>query len=386
MLSPSSTGGHVVICRRALELPPATLHALDGLPRTVYFDTETTGLSTGAGTVIFLAGLARREGANLVVTQYLLPDYPHEHALLAVVVEGLMASDRLVSYNGRSFDIPILLSRLALHQRAIADAVRRVPHDDLLSPARRLWRRRLGSARLAAVELGVLGIRRTSDCPSAEVPGRYLSYVRGASPSVLSAVLDHNAQDVVSLALLDARIVELTDGAWRTAPEVDPRGMALELLRRGRRDEAVELLDRAAAEAVDELGALPVRRLAARLLVAAGDPDRAEQLWRSATRRASVAAATAWIEIAAVRERHRRDLRGALDAATAAARVLDLALALGRGGTISEIGRARLRVDARLRRLRGRVRASERTTRTTRTRRGAPREPAPHRRAPPAPA
>ena len=113
MLSPSSTGGRVVICRRALELPPATLCALDGLPRTVYFDTETTGLSTGAGTVIFLAGLARREGANLVVTQYLLPDYPHEHALLAVVVEGLMASDRLVSYNGRSFDIPILLSRLA---------------------------------------------------------------------------------------------------------------------------------------------------------------------------------------------------------------------------------------------------------------------------------
>ena len=229
----------------------------------------------------------------------------------------------------------------------------------------------------------MLGIRRTSDCPSAEVPGRYLSYVRGASPSVLSAVLDHNAQDVVSLALLDARIVELTDGAWRTAPEVDPRGMALELLRRGRRDEAVELLDRAAAEAVDELGALPVRRLAARLLVAAGDPDRAEQLWRSATRRASVAAATAWIEIAAVRERHRRDLRGALDAATAAARVLDLALALGRGGTMSEIGRARLRVDARLRRLRGRVRASERATVTGR---GAPRAAVPHRDAPPAPA
>jgi hypothetical protein len=100
--------------------------------------------------------------------------------------------------------------------------------------------------------------------------------------------------------------------------------------------------------------------VASRFLVAAGELDRAEALWNAGTRRASLDAAAAWLEIARIRERHRGDLPGALDAAAAASRVLDLAFALGRGGGMRAIGDVRLRVDARLRRLRRWVAAAER--------------------------
>jgi hypothetical protein len=148
---------------------------------------------------------------------------------------------------------------------------------------------------------------------------------------------------------------------------LDPRGMALDLLRSGEVDDAIELVDCAQATAADPAEANALRRVASRLLLARGNVERAEDLWRQGTRRASVDAAGAWIEVARIRERHRHDLPGALEAAAAASRVLDLALALGRGGSLSDIGRARLRVERRLRRLRRWTAAAERrAARTTR--------------------
>ena len=342
-----------------MRLGPRTVDALAGLEPARYFDTETTGLSTAAGTLLFLGGVAQVESGTLVVRQYLLPDQPHEAALLDRLLDAL-AGRRLVTYNGRAFDVPLLAGRLRLH--GLAASLSRLPgrHDDLLADARRLWRRTLGGARLADVESGVLGIRRTSDCPSFEIPGRYLAYLRGAPPRVLVEVLDHNAQDVVSLALIDARLRELEAGGWRHEQGFDRRGMALQLLRRERVADALELLDRALHEAVDEVEAVGLRRLAARMLLAAGLTERAEEVWRAGTRRASVAAALSWVEIARIRERSCGDVAGALAAAEAASRTLDLALALGRGGGMGDIGRARLRVESRRRRLARRVNAANR--------------------------
>jgi hypothetical protein len=232
-------------------------------------------------------------------------------------------------------------------------------HDDLLPVARRLWRRPLGRVRLADVESGVLGVQRGSDCASSEVPARYFGYLRGGSPEPLAAVLDHNLQDIVSLARLEAWIVLLRDGAWRTSGPLDHGGLALELLRSGDTDSAGEVLQHALAGAPRGDGHR-LRRMAARLLVAAGHVDRAESIWREGTRAGSVDAAWSWVEVARLRERQQGDLRGALDAVRAASRVLDLAFALGRGGGIEEIARARLVVDRRFRRLRRWVAAAER--------------------------
>jgi hypothetical protein len=254
----------------------------------------------------------------------------------------------------------MLAARLTFHglfreQATVPDA-----HDDLLPTARRLFRRPLGGARLADVEAGVLGVRREVDCPGSEVPARYFGYLSGGSPDILAVVLDHNFQDVVSLALLEAELARLRAGGWRDAAVLDPRGMALDLLRAGAVDDALELVESAQAIAADPAEANALRRVASRLLLATGEVERAEDLWRIGTRRASVDAATAWIEVARIRERHRHDLAGALAAATAASRVLDLALALGRGGSLDAIGRTRLLVESRVRRLRRWVAAADR--------------------------
>jgi uncharacterized protein len=353
-------GGTVLLVERRVASPPGVAVSLGRLRRTCYFDTETTGLSTGAGTVIFLAGLGWLGTEQIVVRQYLLPDYPHEAALLRRVAAELAGAERVVTYNGRAFDLPMLASRLTVHglfeeQAALPDA-----HDDLLPVARRLWRRRLGGARLSQVESGVLGVRRESDVAGGDVPGRYFDYLRGGSPQLLADVLDHNLQDVVSLALLEAEVLRLRAGAWRDATVLDPHGMAIELLRLGAAAEALELLEAGLEACGDPAEASTLRRLATRLLLAAGESGRAEALWRDGTRRASLEAATAWIEVARIRERHRDDLVGALEAASAASRVLDIAFALGRGGGPQALGAVRLRVESRLRRLRRWVAAADR--------------------------
>jgi uncharacterized protein len=353
-------GGTALVIERSVPIPPAAAAALAGLPAASYFDTETTGLSTGAGTVIFLAASARLDGERIRVRQFLLPDYPHEPALLRALTAELRSVERLVTYNGRAFDLPMLAARLTVHglfrdQATVPDA-----HDDLLPLARRLFRRPLGGARLADVEAGVLGVRRISDCAGSEVPARYFGYLAGGSPDILAEVLDHNFQDVVSLALLEAEVCRLRGGGWRDARVLDPRGMALDLLRLGAVDDALDLVETAQAESTDPTEANALRRVAARLLIGIGEVDRAEELWTLGTRRASVDAAAAWVEVARIRERHRGDLRGAMEAAAAASRVLDVAFALGRGGSLAEVGRTRLTVERRLRRLRRWVEAAER--------------------------
>jgi len=352
--------GTVLIVERSVAVPFGTASALVGLEPAAYFDTETTGLSTGAGTVIFLAGVARLSGDRVRVTQYLLPDYPYEPPLLRAVAADLASSPRIVTYNGRTFDLPMLAARLTFHGLFREQASLPAAHDDLLPDARRLFRRPLGGARLADVEAGVLGVRRASDCAGSEVPARYFGYLRGGSPDILAEVLDHNLQDVVSLALLEAEMCRLRAGGWRKAPILDPRGMALELLRAGAVDDALELVETAQAVAGDPAEANALRRVASRLLIALGQVDRAEQLWTLGTRRASVDAAGAWIEVARIRERHRGDLPGAMEAAAAASRVLDIAFALGRGGSMRDVGRTRIAVERRLRRLRRWVSAAER--------------------------
>ena len=357
--------GTVLVVERSIPAPPAVSESLASLAApAAYFDTETTGLSTGAGTVIFLAGIARVAGGHVTVRQYLLPDYPHEPPLLRAVANDLADAQRLVTYNGRTFDLPMLTARLTFHGLFREQANLPATHDDLLPIARRLFRRPLGSARLADVESGVLGVTRTSDCAGSEVPARYFGYLRGGSPDILAQVLDHNFQDVVSLAMLEAELCALRAGGWREARVLDPRGMALDLLRSGAVEDALELVEGAQASMTDPAEANALRRVASRLLIGLGEVERAEQLWTLGTRRASVDAAGAWIEVARIRERHRGDLRGARDAAAAASRVLDIAFALGRGGSISEVGRARVTVERRLRRLSRWVAAAERRART----------------------
>lgn len=204
--------------------------------RLCFFDTETTGLSGGVGNQVFLTATAWRVPAGLCVRQFVLGDPVFEDAFLEAVAEDLSASDALVSYNGRSFDCPVLEGRLVLSRRD-TDCLRR-PHLDLLHPARRVFRARLGQCNLQNVEAMVLGQDRGDDIPGFLIPERYFAYLRGRDPEVLRDVVAHNRQDVVSLSLLLDHLVEVVAGRLAAHP-LDRMGAGRLLEAAGFHEEAV---------------------------------------------------------------------------------------------------------------------------------------------------
>jgi uncharacterized protein len=177
----------------------------------LYFDTETTGLA-GAGVMVFLAGTAKFEGSTVVLRQYLLPAPNFEGGLLGGLAKDLAGAGALVSYNGKSFDIPVLENRYILSR--MRPTFRSLPHLDLLHPNRRLFRGTFDSHKLTRMEVELLGFVREQDCPSAEVPERYFKFQRSGDPTHILPVLRHNAWDILSLVALTAHLADVCDGGF----------------------------------------------------------------------------------------------------------------------------------------------------------------------------
>jgi uncharacterized protein YprB with RNaseH-like and TPR domain len=176
--------------------------------RMVFMDTETTGLAGGTGTLAFLVGMGSYMEGGFRLRQYFLADPAGEAALLEDALAEMEAGSALVTYNGRAFDVPILQARAALRLRRF-DALAGFPHLDLLPHARRLWKRRLESCSLGSIERAVLGVRRSrEDVPGSLIPTLYREYLQSGDSRPLSGVMYHNAQDILSLAVLAADIVE----------------------------------------------------------------------------------------------------------------------------------------------------------------------------------
>jgi len=164
-----------------------------------FLDTETTGLAGGAGTLIFLVGVGRFVDDRFVLRQYFLRDPAEEEGMLEALRQDLEAAAGFVTFNGRSFDLPLLENRYVIGMRR-RWGLTSWPHLDLLPPARRLWRRQLPNCALSTIEQHVLGIARAeADVPGAEIPGMYLDYLRTGDASPLARVVYHNEIDVLSL-------------------------------------------------------------------------------------------------------------------------------------------------------------------------------------------
>jgi hypothetical protein len=151
--------------------------------RTIFIDLETTGLSGGAGTVAFLVGCGYFDLGAFQVRQFLLTSHASERALLHAVAEFFKGTDLIVSYNGKTFDVPVMETRWLFHRLQMP--LDNVPHFDVLHPARRLWRARSGSAdaddggcRLSTLERALFGFRRVGDVPGGEIPGRFFQFLR----------------------------------------------------------------------------------------------------------------------------------------------------------------------------------------------------------------
>ena len=159
---------------------------------------------------IFLAGVARFEGSLLKLRQYLLPGPQFEGGLLGGLASELSGAAALVSYNGKSFDLPLLESRYILSRAR--PTFRQLPHLDLLHPNRRLFKGEFDSHKLTHMERELLEFEREQDCPSSEVPERYFRFQRSGDPTHILPVLRHNAWDVLSLVALAAHLGDVCDG------------------------------------------------------------------------------------------------------------------------------------------------------------------------------
>lgn len=186
----------------------------------LFFDTETTGLSGGAGNTVFLLGYSRIEGDSVVVRQHFLPSPHAEATLYHSFLEQAHLSSHLVTFNGKSFDWPQVRTRHTL----VRDQVPALPtfgHLDLLHGARRLWKEELESCRLAIIEQEKLGVRREDDLPGYLAPIRYFDFLHAKDPEVIEGVLRHNEGDVLSLITLYIHISRLLleQGEVAASPE-----------------------------------------------------------------------------------------------------------------------------------------------------------------------
>jgi uncharacterized protein len=173
----------------------------------LFLDTETTGITGGTGTYPFMVGIAWWDAGGLEVEQLFMRNYSDEHSLLVALAERIAERPVLVTFNGKSFDWPLLETRYRMTRSIHPPALR--AHLDFLHPARNLWRLRIGSTRLAELELKVLGWNRGSDMNSWMIPQLYFDYLRGGPPEPLLPIFHHNQMDLRGLAALAARTLSL---------------------------------------------------------------------------------------------------------------------------------------------------------------------------------
>ena len=197
------------------EIDPAALSLLaPGAPKEVrdprqwlFLDTETTGLAGGTGTYPFLVGIAWWDAGGLEVEQFFMREQSEEHSVLVALAERMAERRVLVTFNGKSFDWPLLETRFRMTRAIKLPAPR--AHIDFLHPARNLWRLRLGSVRLQDLEKHVLGWNRGADVMSELIPSIYFDFLRGGSPDPLVPIFHHNQMDLRGLAGLASRVLAL---------------------------------------------------------------------------------------------------------------------------------------------------------------------------------
>ncbi len=230
-------------------------HGVD-LRRAVFLDTETSGLAGGTGTVVFLLGLARIEAASLIIRQYHLTRFSAEARMLDLAGQWLRDADALVTFNGKSFDVPLLATRHRMC--ALHDPLARLAHLDLLHPTRRAFANRWGDCRLISAERKLLHFEREDDVPGSMAPLAWFSWLQRKDPEGLIGIARHNRWDVLSLAALIPALAaaHAEPGAW----EADVLAIARAHLARNQYEKSLALL-REHQPMLDEAGLLELARL-----------------------------------------------------------------------------------------------------------------------------
>ena len=260
--------GPAVLRQDVIPLP-----SLDPHPGNVaYIDTETTGLAGGSGTLAFVAAVARPISCGLRVAQIFLPQPGMEPAFLEALRDEVAAADEIATFNGGSFDLPLLRTRWVMAR--MPGELTDIPHVDLLTLVRALYRHRLETCTLRMVEERVLGYERDDPIPSALVPDAYFDYLRAGSLEFLEPALEHNRLDVISLVHLHSRLLLRLQGE-ADMDAADWLALGRHRFRRGARADGWRALRNATSfadgEASTTAGLLISRRLLRRGLIATAE-------------------------------------------------------------------------------------------------------------------
>jgi uncharacterized protein len=285
--------------------------------RVLYLDTETTGLSGGTGTYAWLVGIGHFIDGGFRLRQYFQTDFGQERALLRALSDYLVHFDAIVTFNGKTFDLPLLETRFTINgisKRAQPQTdVRRLPHLDLLHPARRIYKDRFSSCRLGELEQQVLGLVRHEDVPGWEIPALYFRYVRNRRFRAVLPVFEHNALDILSLVTLTSHLCDFFSGdAARSAEDRFALGRACEA-------DGLQTQSVANYRAALELGLQPSlqhdceQRLSV-LYRRMGRWEEAQALWEMVAQRSNNRQLYPYVELAKYHERVSRDFGRALQA------------------------------------------------------------------------
>jgi uncharacterized protein YprB with RNaseH-like and TPR domain len=285
--------------------------------RCLFLDTETTGLSHGAGTVAFLVGAGYIRRGVMTVEQFFMRDYSDEPDLLCRLKALMEDFDCVVTFNGRTFDMPLLETRFTMNRLRDHPELFNL---DLLPPARRAWKLRIESCRLANIEKQILGIERENDLPGSEVPARYFEFLKTGDMELVNDIIRHNRQDIFSLAHLLSRLCEVYAQPEIQKNQLDLFSLGKALEKQGESGRARELYRLSAiprkAGTISSLRAEGVAGQAnsrlARLSIRAGDIDSAIATYEQMLLRAQMGVIP-HIELAKIYEHRIKDISRALE-------------------------------------------------------------------------
>ncbi len=282
------------------------------LQRALFLDTETTGLAGGTGTVPFLIGVGWFEDQSMRIQQLFLPELGREVPMLHWLRERVQQSSCLVSFNGKTFDWPLLRNRFVLN-RVRAPVL--PPHLDLLHCARRVLRSRLKSVRLVELERRVLGMHREDDVSGALIPQIYFDYLNGGDVHPIAKVIEHNANDLIALAALVAELVSHFDEVHGGDDPLDHLSYAKVAERTGDRARARSFAHAAARGGGESACTVEACMLNARMARRGGEVDEEERALLEALQAADDEELRAVVELALTKhyEHRRKDLARALE-------------------------------------------------------------------------
>jgi len=260
--------------------PELTQHSLQ---KFIFLDTETSGLSGGTGTFAFMVGLGWWEQDGFRLQQFFLREPAEETAMLAALDELLTPFSTVVTFNGKSFDVPLLNGRHILS--ALKSPFPEMQHLDMLALARRIWRNRLPSRALGSLEQDVLAVSRSQEeIPGWMVPEMYFNYLKTGDSRPMAGVFYHNKMDILSLAALFLHLSNiLTDPIqWLADEGLDLIAIARLYDQTGRRDLAVHLYEHALSLGLPRPFFIQTLYRYAELARKAGNWNQAEGLWQKA--------------------------------------------------------------------------------------------------------